>query len=406
MNTFPSPLEGYRILDLTHVLAGPFATHQLCMLGAEVIKIESPDKPDMMRGEGPDYALAEASMGLHYQSQATGKKSITLDLSRDAGQSLFGKLVATSDVVVSNYRNASQRKLGLDTATLRRSNPDLIVCSITGFGQTGPKAEDPAYDNVIQAFSGLMAATGHPQQDVCKVGPPVLDYGTGAQAALAITAALMQRERHGLAAELDVAMLDAALMLMTSAVTETASSGKSPAVHGNSSLEKPGYGCYQTAEGLLMLGAFTVTQLSGLYAALDCPDLAAAITNMSPRDIDSNRQQHVDRIQTLLLEKDALHWEKHLNAANVPAARVRTLKESLDHPQVKSRKVLQGVSSDCSVNGTNASPLFPVTAWQSSEAGGRLTSPAPMSGRDNTDIFESLGITSDELETLKQDAVI
>ncbi len=406
MTTVPAPLDRYRILDLTHVLAGPFATHQLGMLGAEVIKIESPCKPDMMRGEGPVYELAQAGMGLHYQAQATGKKSITLDLTQATGQSLFKSLVKTSDVVVSNYRVSSQRKLGLSTVSLRESNPTVIVCSITGFGQTGPKSEHPAYDNVIQAFSGLMAATGHPGQDACKVGPPVLDYGTGAQAALAITAALLQREKYGVAAELDIAMLDAALMLMTATVTETAANGVAPQPHGNSSPVKPGYGCYKTKSGLLMIGAFTVAQLTSLFTALDRSDLAESIAQKTPHEIDNACQEYRNLIQEYFLDKDADYWEEKLNEANVPAARVRTLEESLGHPQVQSRDVLQGVEADCRWNGSHASPLYPVNAWRSDVAGGNLISPAPEPGRDNAEIFKSLGVTSDGLQTLRQEAVI
>jgi len=361
-------LAGYRVLDLTHVLAGPFATYQLAVLGAEVIKVESPALPDMMRQEGPDPIMANAGLGIHYQSQSANKKSITLDLGQPQGKEIFARLVATADVVVSNYRLASQKKLGLDTEALRQFNKNVIVCSITGFGQTGPKAEHAAYDNVIQAFSGLMSASGYPDGEGCKVGPPVLDYGTGAQAALAITAALLQRETQGIVADLDVAMLDAALMLMTSSVTETAYSGESPSLHGNSSLSKPGYACFDTADGKLMVGAFTAAQHAALWTVLGRDD-----------------------------------WESLLNTAGIPAARVRSLAETLEHPQVKSRSVLQSMQSE----STNPHPTtFAVNAWQSEAVNGKVDRSPPMAGQDNIDVFQSIGVSSSELEQLQKDCVI
>ena len=396
-------LAGYRILDLTHVLAGPFATYQLAVLGAEVIKIEPPDLPDMMRHEGPDWTMANAGLGIHYQSQSANKKSITLNLGQPQGKEIFERLVATADVVVSNYRLSSQNKLGLDKETLRQFNKNIIVCSITGFGQTGPKADHAAYDNVIQAFSGLMEATGFPDGDGCKVGPPVLDYGTGAQAALAITAALLQRETQGIVADLDIAMLDAALMLMTSSVTETAFNDKSPSLHGNSSQSKPGYACFDTANGKLMVGAFTAAQHAALWMVLGREDLSEAVSALSAQEIDQRFTADRSELSKCFAQRDADHWESLLNTAGIPAARVRSLAETLEHPQVKSRSVLQSMHSDTA----NLHPTtYAVNAWNSETVNGRINRAPPVSGQDNADVFQSLGLSSDELEQLQKDCVI
>jgi len=396
-------LAGYRVLDLTHVLAGPFATYQLAVLGAEVIKVESPALPDMMRQEGPDPIMANAGLGIHYQSQSANKKSITLDLGQPQGKEIFARLVATADVVVSNYRLASQKKLGLDTEALRQFNKNVIVCSITGFGQTGPKAEHAAYDNVIQAFSGLMSASGYPDGEGCKVGPPVLDYGTGAQAALAITAALLQRETQGIVADLDVAMLDAALMLMTSSVTETAYSGESPSLHGNSSLSKPGYACFDTADGKLMVGAFTAAQHAALWTVLGRDELSKVVSALSSLEIDQRISSDRAELSKCFAQKDADHWESLLNTAGIPAARVRSLAETLEHPQVKSRSVLQSMQSE----STNPHPTtFAVNAWQSEAVNGKVDRSPPMAGQDNIDVFQSIGVSSSELEQLQKDCVI
>ena len=226
--------EGYRVLDLTHVLAGPFCTYQLAVLGAEVIKIEPPGEPDMVRAEGASEVLNRQGMGIMFQSQGANKRALSLNLKCEAGRAIFRRLVAVADVVVENYRAGAFPSLGLGYEDLASLNPSLIYCSITGFGQTGPKAGHTAFDNVIQARSGLMATTGTVDTAPVRVGAPVLDYGTGAQAAFAIAAALLRRERTGQGQRLDVSMLDAALVLMASAVATSEASGEPPVPHGNS----------------------------------------------------------------------------------------------------------------------------------------------------------------------------
>ena len=398
------PLDGFRVLDLTHVLAGPFATSQLANLGAEVIKIEAPDALDMMRQEGPLSALAEQGMGIHFQSQSAGKKAITLNLKAEQGQRIFTQLVKSADVLVANYRRPSQLALGLDSATLREHNPRLITCSITGFGQTGPKADHPAYDNVIQAYSGLLKATAHPGAEACKVGPPVLDYGTGAQAALAITAALMQRELQGVVADLDVAMLDAALMLMSSSVTETSVTGDSPLPHGNSSLAKAGYGCFETSKGQLMIGAFTVRQHAALWQALGQSEIASETAALSVGQLEARFDADRSLLQELFKSDTADFWEDRLNESGVPAARVRGLNEALAEPQIKDRSVLQSTSDP---SQPNSGPVrFPGRAWKSDVMTDQLSGCPPQAGQHNLEIFTQLGISKDEMQTLEKERVI
>ena len=175
------PFEGIRVLDLTHVLAGPFCAFQLATLGADVIKIEPPDSPDMIRDEGSSAELNAALTGTYFMPQAAGKRSLVLDLKLSQGREVFLKLVATADVVIQNYSGAALERLGLGYEDLLKGRPDLIHCSLTGYGRTGPKAEHPAYDLVIQAYTGLMYANGWGNDGdfPLRVGPPVIDYGTG-----------------------------------------------------------------------------------------------------------------------------------------------------------------------------------------------------------------------------------
>lgn len=415
-------LEGYRILDLTHVLAGPFCCYQLGVLGAQVIKLEPPQQPDMMRAEGPDTELAQQHMGLHYQSQNAGKLAMSLDISCDAGREVFNRLVATADVLVTNYRRVSQQRLGLDWQTLAQVNPRLITCSITGFGHTGPKANDAAYDNVIQAFSGLLSATGHAEGEPVKVGPPVLDYGTGAQAALAVTAALLLRERTGEVTHPDVAMLDAALMLMTSSVTEAAYTGAAPKPHGNSNPARAGYGCYETADGKLMIGAFTSRQNAMLWRVLGDDSTANEVGALLPAELDARFRQDRQALQCLFMERTATEWEAELNQSGVPASRVRTLDEALADNQVQSRSVLQQVpqpaAQQTALQGVDGTSLAigsqgPVTtfaskAWNTSDSDTPdcLTTLPPAVGQHNDKLLTELGFAASEITALKQAGVI
>lgn len=255
------PFEGIRVLDLTHVLAGPFCTHQLAALGADVIKIEPPGNPDMTREEGVVFPLNDAGIGTYFMAQNGGKRAISLDLKSDDGRKVFATLMKGADVMVQNYAGGALEKLGLSYAHVSAINPQLIYCSMTGFGRTGPKADHPAYDVVIQAFTGLMAANGNAHTGPMRVGPPMVDYGTGAQAALAISAALFQRTKTGKGQHIDVAMTDAAFMLMSAFVTDALITGEAPPPHGNVHARYAGYATFDTADRMMMIGAWTNKQI-------------------------------------------------------------------------------------------------------------------------------------------------
>ena len=273
----PRPFEGIRILDLTHVLAGPFCTYQLAVLGAETIKIEEPGKGDIARQTGSDRALNRRLMGTGYMTQGANKRCLTLDLKDPRGRDILRRLVARADVLVENFRSGAMAALGFGYEDLRAINPRLIYCSMTGFGQEGPKADHNAYDCVIQAISGLMSTTGWPAMPPLKTGAPIIDYASGLSAAFAISCALFQRERAGRGQRVDCAMLDTALMLMSSHLTAYLWSGVAPKPRGND-LEYAGVSAYQTKDGTLMLGSFREGQHRRLWTALGRPDLAALWT--------------------------------------------------------------------------------------------------------------------------------
>ncbi len=397
------PFEGIRVLDLTHVLAGPFCTYQLAVMGADVIKIEPPDEFDMCRPEGASAGLNAESRGLYFAAQGANKRAITLNLKAEEGQGLFKQFVESADVLVENYRGGVMAGLGLGYEALKAINPRLIYCSMTGFGHTGPKGKDPAYDNVIQAFSGLMAATGTPDVSPVRVGPPVLDYGTGAQAAFAISAALFRREKSGQGEHIDVAMLDAAMMLMSVLAVETQATGVPPRPNGNNHARNAGYACYHTKDGLLMVGAYTGKQHARLWAAIGRADIAAEMKTAGPDEIAADRAAHAVLFEEIFARETADHWERLLNDRGVPAARVRKLDEALAHPQLSSRQVLQD-SLELPETGTKL--RAPTAAFSYSNGGPALHRNPAAPGEHTEEVLGELGLSGAEVAGLRQRGVV
>src|ERR1700674_1706708 len=281
------PFEGIRVIDVTHVLAGPFATYQLAVLGADVIKVEHPDEPDQSRGAGTDKALNRRNMGTSFLTQASNKRSITLDLKREDDRELLKQLAATADVFVENYRPGAFEALGLGYEAVAALNPRLIHASFSAFGQSGPRGQQTAYDHVIQATSGIMAMTGTQDVHPVKFGSPAIDYATGMTGAFALASALFQRERTGRGQRIDMAMLDVAMILMSSHLTGYLRNGVHPKPHGN----KQAYAtssAYSTKSGLLMLGASNLRQQRRLWTVLERCDMIKRSND--ERDEDHDRE--------------------------------------------------------------------------------------------------------------------
>ncbi len=393
------PLEGYRVLDLTHVLAGPFCSYQLAVLGADVIKIEPPDNPDMTREEGLVPELNRQGYGIYYQSQSAGKRAITLNLKSDEGREIMSRLIETADVLVQNYAGDALAEMGFGYEQAAAINPRLIYCQLTGFGRTGPKATHPAYDVVIQAFSGLMAANGTPESGPVRVGPPMVDYGTGAQAALAISAALLQRERTGKGQYIDVAMLDAALMLMSAHVIDTVTTGHAPKPYGNAHPNYAGYRTYETADGLLMIGAWTNKQLANLLRALGETARAEKVLETPRARIGELAAENAACIAAHMKARTADDWEKLLNEAHVPASRVRTIDEALAHEQVRSRGVMQAAGDAPLPGGPSR---FPVAAFTYAHGSPSLDRPPPRLSEHTAQVLGELGYDETRIAVLRQ----
>lgn len=384
----PRSFDGVRVLDLTHVLAGPFCTYQLAVLGADVIKIESPAQPDCARGRGPDATQNAALRGLNFEVQGGNKRALALDLKDPRGRAILLRLVAGADVLVENYRAGALAALGLDDDALQRANPALIHCSITGYGQHGPRAQVNAYDNVLQAASGVMARTGTATSGPIKTGASFIDYASGWCAAFAITAALFQREHDGRGQRIDCAMFDAALTMMAPELAATLQGPPTPR-------SEAGLGCYATADGLLMLGAFTPQQNHALWLALERPDFAALD---SWERLWSHAAAMRDVLTQRLREHDARHWMEFFHAIGIPAERVRGLDEAARDPQLAFRALLDRADAK--------SPTVPVAAFQFDHDGPRLDRRAPGVGEHSDELLGELGLSPAAIASLRAAGVV
>jgi len=331
------PLDGVRVLDLTNVLAGPYCTYHLMLLGAEVVKIEQPGRGDLARTLGPDEELNRSRMGASFLAQNAGKKSVELDLKSDRDRATFAELTTHADVLVENYRAGVLARIGFGWDRLRQLNPGLIYCAISGFGQTGPMSQAPAYDQIIQGLSGMMSVTGTRETAPLRVGFPVADTVGGMSAALAIAAALAGRRADGRGRFLDVSMLEASLSAMGWAVSNYLVSGVEPEPMGDQNATAAPSGTFGTADGPLNIAANRQEQYETLCRLVDRPQLID-----DPRFADREaRKLHRSELNQLLNEaltcRTAAEWERILSAAGVPAARILTVAQAVAADQVTGR---------------------------------------------------------------------
>lgn len=394
------PFSGVKVLDLTHVLAGPFCTYQLSVMGADVIKIEPPKEPDMVRPAGGVAAFNKEGLGTSFLAQNANKRAITLDIKTAKGQAILKRMVATADVMVENYRAGALTKLGLGYDDMAKINPRLIYCSMTGFGQKGPKGGETAYDNVIQAISGLMTLSGEKGAKPMKVGPAMLDYGSGTMAAYAISCALFQRTRTGKGQHIDSAMFDSTIMLMASTVADYMNGGGMPELTGNDS-PNAGYACYDTKGGLLVIGAYTPSQHKRLWKALGKPAMGDNLGALT--DIDAAHDAHAETLGELLKAKTADEWVKILRKAGLPAERVLRLDEAMSHEQLKHRGVFHTIKK---MPGLGQDITVPVAAFTYAHGGPSIRSAPPKFGEHTDEVLGGLGYGADDIAALRKEGVV
>jgi crotonobetainyl-CoA:carnitine CoA-transferase CaiB-like acyl-CoA transferase len=394
----PRPFEGIRIIDITHVLAGPFAAYQLGLMGADVIKVEHPEDPDQSRDSGSDTVLNHANMGTGFLTQASNKRAITLNLKTEQGGDILKGLVATADVLVENYRPGAFEALGLGYEDLRKINHRLIYASFSAFGQGGPRREQTAYDHVIQSTSGIMAMTGSPSANPIKIGAPAIDYATGTMGAYALAAALFQRERTGQGQRVDMAMLDVAIILMASHVTGYLRNGTHPLPSGNRTGHATSM-AYQTRDGMVMLGASNLRQQRRLWTVLEHPEMIKRTND--ERRADHDREEKL--LAAIMLTRNAAEWEHYLQARHVPASRVRAMGEALADPQIASRGVLHRHEAAPGIDGAFT---VPVAAFTFAHDGPHVDRPPPMFGQHTDEVLGELGYGRADIERFRAAKVI
>jgi len=396
----PAPLRGVRVLDLTNVLAGPFACHQLAHLGAEVIKVEAVGRGDLARNLGADPELSARGMGISFLAQNAGKRSLTLNLKDARGTEVLKRLVRGADVLVENFRPGVMTRLGVGPETLRAENPRLIYCAISGFGQTGPWADKPAYDQIVQGLSGVMSITGDTQSAPLRVGYPLADTVGGLTAAMAVCAALNAPERGCV---IDVSMLDSVLATMAWVVSNHLIGGVDPAPQGNENPTSAPSGAFQCADGLINIAANKDEQWVILAGHLGREDLLAHPDFATREDRKRNRLRLRAELETVLTGRPARDWARELNALGVPAGAVMHVPEILAHPQVRDRGLL-GTFED--VPGVDrAIELLRVGAMIDGVRPSVAT-PPPALGADSDAVLGDLGYAAAEIAALRRDGVI
>jgi crotonobetainyl-CoA:carnitine CoA-transferase CaiB-like acyl-CoA transferase len=331
------PLSGIRVLDLTNVLAGPYCSYQLMLLGADVIKIEMPGEGDLARHLGPDPALNEAGIGASFLAQNAGKKSVELNLKDPGDLAALADMVRGADVLLENFRAGVLDRIGLGWPALRELNPGLVYCAISGFGQGGPMRHAPAYDQVIQGLSGMMSITGTPETAPLRVGFPICDTLGGLMAAMAVSAALAGRARTGAGCFLDVSMLEAAISAMGWSVSNYLICGVAPEPMGDQNATAAPSGTFDAADGPLNIAANRQEQFETLCREVGMPGL---ITDPRFADREArkrNRGQLNAELNSALRERTALDWEQALTAAGVPAARILTVPQAVGLGQLEHR---------------------------------------------------------------------
>ena len=401
------PFAGIKVLDLTRVLAGPFCAYQLALLGAEVIKIEPPGKGETVRWrpESADPSYGQQGMSLGFMTQSSNKRFLSLDLNKPEGRDIFLKLAAECDVVVQNLRSGSAEKRGIGYDAVKAVNPEVVFMSITAYGNTGPKQKHPAYDSVIQAWSGFMSVTGTAETGPLKAGPPIIDYSTGLAAAYAVSAALYQKRRTGKGQYIDLSMLDTNVILMASVVTAYMNTGATPKPAGNDAASRsPASTTFNTADGLIAFAINEEHQFQGMLKVLGL----TALNDDARFATGAARRDNIPALRALMQEKlmarSAAAWEPLFNEAGAPAGRVRTIPECMAEAQTASRGLFH--SFPPAATGFAKDLKIPLSPFTFAHDGPRADTPPRPVGADSEAILGELGYDAKAIAMLRTKKVI
>ncbi len=397
------PLSGIRVLDLTSVVAGPYCAYHLALMGAEVVKVEAPQGGDLARRLGADAALNAADMGATYLAMSAGKTSLTLNLKAPEGKAIFKRLVAGADVVVENYRPGVMSRLGLDYETLRRERTDLIYCAISGFGQDTSMAGKPAYDQIVQGMSGAMSTTGDGASGPLRAGYPVCDTVAGMNAAFAIAAALLQRERTGTGQFIDVSMLETTISVMGWVTSNWLVAGQAPVPSGNDNFTASPSGAFRVSDGRINIAANQQKQFEALCRELGREDLLADPRYADPDIRLAHRDALKAALERTLSERPGAEWVTRLDKVGVPVGPVLDVPAAMALPPIVERGVVQRLEGIPDV----PRPVDIFTAgWRMSGGAPHIGGLPPRLGEHSERILGELGYTDEQIVQWRESGVI
>ena len=394
-----APLEKIKVLDLTHMLAGPYASMLIADLGAEVVKVEPPGKGEITRGlykNHQDYSLDGVSP--YHITLARNKKSLTLDLKQEKGKQLFYDLVKNFDVVLDNFSSGVTERLGIDFATLKQYNPRIITCSISGFGKG--EADRPAYDQILQAYGGGMSITGEDEDHPVRAGIPIADLSSGMFSIIGILSALQKRDKDGVGDHVDISMLDCQVSLLTYMATMNTISGIDPKPIGNQHFLHVPYNSYKTSDGFIIISVVHEDFWPNLLEALGLEEFKGdEYKTVEGRLVD---RENIDKaISEKLKHKPSSHWLDLLAKHRVPSGPINSVRDTLEDPLVKKRNMI--IDLEQPSGSTAKMPGNPIKLDSYEEN----YSPAPELGEHTTEILEKyLKISSEELDSLKSEKII
>ena len=391
-------LEGVRVLDLTRVLAGPYASMILADLGAEVIKVELPGKGDEARGFGP-FLKGESA---YFMSVNRGKKSVAIDLRKARGGELAQQLAAQCDVLIENFRPGSMERFGLDYETLRARCPGLVYASISGFGQTGPYAQRPAYDVVIQAMGGIASITGMPEAPPVRVGSSIADLNAALFGIIGLLAALNLAQKTGEGQQVDISMLDCQVALLENAIARYCVTGEVPAPLGSRHPAITPFQFFQAQDGYIVIAAGNDNLWRRLCETLARPDLSADPRFRSNAKRTENHADLEILLSASIKKKTVAEWTELLGAAGVPCGPIHNVEQVISDPQVQARRMIVELTHPLA--GELAMPNSPL---RFSATPVELKRPAPVLGQHTDEVLQSLlALPAAELEILRREGVI